>query len=177
MFEKFFFPIKFKFQFYAKNILKLSLIWGDKYLYFVWGMIGLLLIATLLMPKRLTMREDIITFLIVGYFAWVSHILVGIKLDWVDFGPTKKVEYTDWALVSLVPPFLAVLYLNFKKEKLSLLYIIIWTILSFLIEYLLGKIGYMKHHQWKVWYSIPVYFAAYFALHWFFNKVIKSPAN
>lgn len=138
------------------------------------GMIGLLLLATLLMPKRLTWREDIITFLIVGYCAWVSHILIGVKLDWLDFGPTKKVEYTDWVLVSLVPSLLAVLYLNFKKEKLHLLYIMIGTALSFLMEFLLAKIGYMKHHQWKIWYSIPVYFAAYIALDWFFNKVIKN---
>ncbi|WP_066248496.1 hypothetical protein [Neobacillus drentensis] len=143
-------------------------------MYFVWGMIGLLLLATLLMPKRLTWREDIITFLIVGYVAWVSHILIGVIFDWIDFGPTKNVEYTDWALVSLVPSLLAVVYLNFKKEKWSLLYIIIWTVLSFLIEFLLAKIGYMKHHQWKIWYSVPVHFAAYCALNWFFYRVIKS---
>jgi hypothetical protein len=46
--------------------------------------------------------------------------------------------------------------------------------LSFLMELLLEKIGYMKHHQMKIWYSIPVYIVAYFALHWFFNMVIKS---
>ncbi|MEH6955574.1 hypothetical protein [Neobacillus drentensis] len=100
--------------------------------------------------------------------------MIGVKLDWLDFGPTKKVEYTDWVLVSLVPSLLAVLYLNFKKEKQSLLYSMIWTAISFLMEFLLAKIGYMKHHQWKIWYSIPVYFAAYIALDWFFNKVIKN---
>ncbi len=126
------------------------------------------------MPKTLTIRENIIIVPTVGYFAWISHILIGIKLDFLDFGPTKQVEYTDWALVSLVPSLLAVLYLNFERENKYLLYIIIWTALSFLLEFILSKVGYMKHDEWKIWYSIPVYFAAYFVLHWFFKKVVKK---
>ncbi|WP_041967520.1 hypothetical protein [Mesobacillus selenatarsenatis] len=143
-------------------------------MFFVWGLIVILLIALLFMPKKLSFRENIIIAPIVGYFAWVAHILIGVKLDFVDFGPTKKVEYTDYALVSLVPPLMAVLFLNFIKNNKYLLYVIIWTILSALIEFILSEVGYMKHDDWKMWYSIPVYFVAYFLLHWGFNKVISK---
>jgi hypothetical protein len=126
------------------------------------------------MPKRLTIRENILIFTIVGYFAWVAHILFGIKLDLLDFGPTKKVEYTDFALVSLLPSLLSVLYLNYKKEDKYLLYVFLWTVLSFLIEFLFSTAGYMKHTEWKMWYSIPVYFVAYSMLHWFNKHVLRK---
>jgi lysylphosphatidylglycerol synthetase-like protein (DUF2156 family) len=146
-------------------------------MYFVWGLIGLILIVVSFMPKRLTVRDDILVFSIVGYLAWVSHILVGVKWDLLDFGPTKKIEYTDFALVSFVPPLLAILFLNFKKENQSVLYAIIWTVLSIALEFILAMVGYMKHTEWKIWYSIPVYFIAYFGLQMFYKKVIKSNSD
>jgi len=141
----------------------------------VWGIIMIFALVILIMPRRLTFKENIIIFPIVGYFAWISHIIVGVMLDFLDFGPTKKVEFTDWALVSLLPSILAILFLNFKVDNKYLLYVFIWTILSFLIELALSLIGYMKHSGWSIWYSIPVYFLAYVMLHLFFNKVVQRP--
>ncbi|MCM3576383.1 MULTISPECIES: hypothetical protein [Mesobacillus] len=139
----------------------------------VWVLIALLIIFTIFMPKRLTVKENIIMFPIIGYFAWTAHTVFGMMLDFVDFGPTKKVELTDWALVTFIPPLLGILFLNFKTSK-YMIYVVIWTISSFLIELLLDIFGYMKHSEWIIWYSIPTYLLAYFSLHWFFQRVIRS---
>ncbi|MFI8575516.1 hypothetical protein ACIGEL_07360 [Rossellomorea aquimaris] len=140
----------------------------------VWGLILLLVVALSMMPKRLTVRENLIMFPFVGYFAAVAHVLVGLLLDYVDFGPTKSVEFSDFALVAFAPSFIALLFLNFMKQDKHLLYVIIWTIFSFLIEVLFSLNGYMKHLEWKIWYSIPVYLVAFFLLHLFFQHVVRN---
>ncbi|MGG1631201.1 hypothetical protein [Rossellomorea sp. NRS-1567] len=140
----------------------------------VWGLILLLVVALSMMPKRLTVRENLIMFPFVGYFAAVAHVLVGLLLDYVDIGPTKSVEFSDFALVAFAPSFIALLFLNFMKQDKHLLYVIIWTIFSFLIEVLFSLNGYMKHLEWKIWYSIPVYLVAFFLLHWFFQHVVRN---
>ncbi len=113
-------------------------------------------------------------FPFVGYFAAVAHVLVGLMLDYVDFGPTKSVEFSDFALVAFAPSLIALLFLNFMKQEKHLLYVIIWTIFSFLIELLLSINGYMKHLEWKIWYSIPVYLLAFFLLQWFFQRIVRN---
>ncbi|MGM0829326.1 MAG: hypothetical protein ACQEU4_13995 [Bacillota bacterium] len=140
----------------------------------VWGLIVFLVVALMIMPKRLTVRENLIMFPFVGYFAAVAHILVGLMLDYVDFGQTKSVEFSDFALVVFTPSFIALLFLNFMKPDKPLFYVLIWTIFSFFLEILLSFNGYMKHLEWKIWYSIPVYVVAFFLLHWFFQHVVRN---
>ncbi|MGM0751544.1 MAG: hypothetical protein ACQET6_06395 [Bacillota bacterium] len=140
----------------------------------VWGLILFLVIAMMFVPKRLTVRENLIMFPFVGYFAAVAHVLVGLMLDYVDFGPTKSVEFSDFALVAFAPSFIALLYLNMLKPDKSVFYVLIWTFFSFFIELLLSYNGYMKHLEWKIWYSIPVYLVAFFTLHWFFQRVVRD---
>jgi len=140
----------------------------------VWGLILFLVVALLVMPKRLTVKENLIMFPFVGYFAAVAHILVGIMVDLVDFGPTKSVEFTDFVLVAFAPSFIALLFLNFMKPDKPLIYTMIWTVFSFLLEVLLSFNGYMEHLEWKIWYSIPVYIVAFLTLHWFFQYVVRN---
>ncbi len=147
---------------------------GCYYLLWVWGIILFLVFAIIVSPKRLTLRESLVIFTTVGYFAWDAHIIIGFMLDFLDFGPTKKVEFTDWALVSFVPPLIAILFLNLKKTDNYLLYALIWTVISFFLEWLLSRVGYMKHLEWKIWYSIPVYFLAYLLLPWYLKEGIKK---
>lgn len=116
-------------------------------------------------------------FPFVGYFAAVAHILVGLKLDYVDFGLTKSVEISDFALVALAPSFIALLFLNFMKPDKPLFYVLLWTVFSFLLEVLLSFNGYMEHLEWKIWYSIPVYIVAFLTLHWFFEHVVRNASK
>ncbi|MGV2941516.1 hypothetical protein AB5I83_18080 [Mesobacillus sp. LC4] len=140
---------------------------------FVWGMIVVLILLITILPRRLSLKEVIILFPIIGYFAWTAHIVVGIMLDFVDFGPTKKVEFTDWALVTFIPSLMGILFLNFKMNRL-IFYIVVWTVISFSIELFLDVIGYMKHTEWSILYSIPTYLLAFYLLHRFYESVIKT---
>ncbi len=67
--------------------------------------------------KKLTWRENILAIPVVSYCAWIAHFLIAVKLDFVDFGPTKEVEYPDFFLVTLIPPLLAITYLNYLKNN------------------------------------------------------------
>lgn len=139
-----------------------------------WIILAVLIIVLFFMPKRLTLKENILVFASIGYIAWNSHMIIGVMLDLLDFGRSKEVEFIDWLFVTLSPPLIAVLYLNFKKTDRYLLYAIGWTILSFFFEWSLVLSGYMKNVGWKTWYAIPVYLAIYLFLPWFLNTVIRG---
>ncbi len=62
-------------------------------------------------------KVNIIIIPTVGYFAWISHIIVGLIIDLYDMGPSKKIGMADWALITFVPSFIAVVFLNFKKTN------------------------------------------------------------
>lgn len=146
-------------------------------MYVLWITFAVLIIFLFVMPKTLTWRENILVIPLVSYCAWIAHFLVAVKLDFVDFGPTKEVEYSDFFLVTLTPPLLAITYLNYLKNKHYIMYAVIWSVVSFFIEYLLSQSGFMKHHEWKLWYSLPVYLLSYLGLKVVYNKLIKCPSR
>ncbi|MCM3537931.1 hypothetical protein [Priestia endophytica] len=139
-----------------------------------WIFVIILILAVLFMPKRLTFRENMIVFFSVGYFAWIAHLSTGLMADLYDLGSTKKVEFDDWLMVTLVPSLISIVYLNFKKRDYGFLYIVIWTILSTLGEFTLVQLEYMRYQGWKLWYSIPVYLLAYLILPWYLNSIIRK---
>ncbi|WP_134686738.1 hypothetical protein [Brevibacillus migulae] len=138
-----------------------------------WISLVVLVSAILFIPKRLTLKENVLVFLSVGYIVWNGHVVVGIMLDLYDFGPSGKVGFLDWLFVNLAPAITALLYLNLKSDK-NLLYALTWAILSFLYEWGLVQSGFMKNHGWKTWYSIPVYVMGYLFLPWFLHNVIRK---
>lgn len=133
-----------------------------------------LILAVISMPKRLIFRENLIVFFSVGYFAWIAHLSIGLMADFYDLGSTKKVEFDDWLMVTLVPSLISIVYLNFKKRDYSFLYIVTWTILSTLGEFTLVQLEYRRYHEWKLWYSIPVYLLSYLILPWYLNRIIRK---
>lgn len=138
-----------------------------------WVSLTVLVLAVLFMPKRLTLRENILVFATIGYIVWNGHLIVGIMLDLYNLGRSEKIEFLDWLLVTLAPALIAVLYLNFKKTDKYLLYAVTWAILSFFFEWGLVFSDYMDNIGWKTWYSIPVYLMAFLFLPWFLNVVIR----
>ncbi|WHY69367.1 hypothetical protein [Neobacillus sp. SuZ13] len=117
---------------------------------YICAILVVLIIAIIFMPKRLTLKENIIIVPTVGYFAWISHIIVGLILDLYDMGTTKKIDMSDWTLVTFVLSFMAVVFLNFKKTNKLFVYTLFWTVLSALAEFVLTKSGYMKYHGWSI---------------------------
>lgn len=148
-----------------------------RFMYVLWITFAILIIFLFVMPKKLTWRKNILAIPVVSYCAWIAHFLIAVKLDFVDFGPTKEVEYPDFFLVTLIPPLLAITYLNYLKNNHYMMYAVIWSVGSFLIEYLLSLSGFMKHYEWRLWYSLPVYLLCYLGLKVVYNKLIKCPSQ
>ncbi|MEH7335134.1 hypothetical protein V7161_21130 [Neobacillus drentensis] len=134
----------------------------------------LLFIYALFMPKKeIGWREFYITFGFIGYFAWISDSLFGKMFDLVDFGNPKVTGIGEFLSYSLIPSSLAVIYLNYFKKTNKWMLVIIFTIISTLIEWGMRKAGYMKVHGWSFILSIPLYLVVYSFLLPLHRKIIK----
>ncbi|MEC2074523.1 hypothetical protein [Metabacillus fastidiosus] len=116
------------------------------------------LVYLLFMPKRLTWREIYFTFGIVAVVAIVVDVFLMMNyLDIFDLGRDPKQEgIGDLIAYGVVPACYAIIFLNYFKEEKKWMYVILFTILSFLSEWMLVQVGYMKLKGWHTWYSIPV---------------------
>jgi hypothetical protein len=138
--------------------------------------ISVLVLVVFFMPKRLTVKENILIFATVGYLAWNANLLAGVLLNLFDLGPTPKVDPSDILLVSFVPSLIAILALNFMTNNIWA-YVIGWSAFSLFYEWLTVYVGYMKNLGWKTWYSIPVYIVVFFLLKWYLNYIRMGTNN
>lgn len=125
--------------------------------------LGIVLLSyALLMPKKeISWRELYITIGVVGFATWVSDSIFAKYLDLVDFGDPNIVGIGEFITYNFVPSSLSVIYLNyFTRDRIWKL-AIIFTVLSFLIEWAVVKAGYMKLTHWNHLFSIPIFFLVY----------------
>lgn len=127
----------------------------------VTGVIALLFI--LLMPKRqMNWRGIYITFGVIGYITLMLDVfIVGEYFDLFDIGDPGLEGIGDLMTYAIIPSCLAVAYLNYFDRKNKWLYVALFTIISFLFEWWLTQVGYMRLKGWQNWYSIPVYIIVY----------------
>ena len=128
----------------------------------VTGAIALLFI--LFMPKRqMNWRGIYITFGVIGYVTLMLDVfIVGEYFDLFDIGSQDPEGIGDLMTYAVIPSCLAVAYLNFFDRKNIWLYVALFTAISFLFEWELTHVGYMKLKGWQNWYSIPVYIIVYY---------------
>jgi hypothetical protein len=138
--------------------------------------ISVLTLAVFFMPKRLTLKENILIFATVGYMSWNADLLAGVLLNLFNLGPTPKVDPSDILLISFVPSLIAILSLNFMTNNIWA-YVIGSSAFSFFYEWLTVYVGYMKNLGWKTWYSIPVYIVVFFLLKWYLNYIRMGTNN
>lgn len=130
-------------------------------MWYPYTLIVLFLLIVLFMPKRLTWREMYFSFGIIGLSTWLGDILVGDVFKAFQLGPSSKTYIIDYLFVTIIPPAIGLIYLNFLIYNKSILYKWVWVTLSFLLE--LGAVlsGYMTNKGWKTWYSIPVFIVVF----------------
>lgn len=121
------------------------------------GIIALLFIV--LMPKRqMNWRGIYITFGVIGYVTLMLDVfIVGEYFDLFDIGDPGLEGIGDLMTYAIIPSCLAVAYLNYFDRKRIWLYVALFTVISFLFEWELTRVGYMRLKGWQNWYSIPVY--------------------
>jgi hypothetical protein len=140
--------------------------------------IGLLLYALLMPKKEISWRELYITLGVVGFATWVSDSIFAKYLDLVDFGDPNIVGIGEFITYNLVPSSLSVIYLNYLNRDHKWKLVIIFTVISFLIEWAVVKIGYMRLTHWNHLYSVPIFFLVYsymLPLHLKLIKCNKEP--
>ncbi|MFS0778112.1 hypothetical protein ABC255_19190 [Neobacillus sp. 3P2-tot-E-2] len=144
--------------------------------------LGLILfLYALLMPKKeISWRELYITMGVIGFLTWVSDSIFAKYLDLVDFGNPKIVGIGEFITYNFLPSSLSVIYLNYLKKSNKWILVIIFTVISFLIEWSVEKVGYMKLTNWNHLFSIPIFFLVYsyiLPLHFRIIKCSKDKIN
>ncbi|WP_426451948.1 hypothetical protein ACP26L_07680 [Paenibacillus sp. S-38] len=114
------------------------------------------------MPKRINWREIYLTFGLIAGLVWVVDTVFAIWLDLFDIGDPTKRGIGEFFLYAIIPPCLAVIYLNFYQERNKFLHTLLFTALSGLVEWGAVAVGLMKETHWNTLYSLPVFLAVYY---------------
>ena len=124
---------------------------------------AIVLLFVLFMPKRqINWRGIYLTFGVVGFVALMLDIfIVAEYFDLFDIGDPNIEGFGDLVTYGIIPACLAVAYLNYFDRKNKWLYVFLFTLVSFLFEWGLTQVGYMKLKGWQNWYSIAVYLIVY----------------
>ncbi|NPV92169.1 MAG: hypothetical protein HPY50_15485 [Firmicutes bacterium] len=138
------------------------------------GVIALLFVV--LMPKkRLNWMGIYLTFGVVGYVTIMLDIFIlGQYVDLFDIGDPFLEGIGDLFTYTIIPPCLAVIFLNYFDRLQKWWYVAFFMAVSFSYEWVLTRLGFMVLKGWQNWYSIPVYFLVYsYWLPWHFG-LLKS---
>ncbi|MBD1382018.1 hypothetical protein [Metabacillus arenae] len=148
--------------------------------WYVWTLVLISILTILMMPKKnLTWAGVFITLSVGGYLAWFSNSVIGSSIDLFDLAQKKTTEFSDASLLTFVPPCIATIYVNFYNPQKGWFFAITFTLVCFVLEWLLVIVGYMENINWKTWYGIPVYFFFFkfffpFLLRLLSKKLVKT---
>lgn len=77
--------------------------------------------------------------------------MAGSVLDLFDLAKKNTTELSDSILLSFIPAFISVIYVNYYNSQKKWIFAFIFTLLSFVLELGLVKVGYMKNNNWETW--------------------------
>lgn len=133
-----------------------------------------LLLWALFMPKKgISWRELYFTTGVIVAVTWVADTIFAKYLDFVDFGDPNLVGLGELITYNVVPSSLSVIYLNYLNRDNKWKLVIIFTVISFFIEWVVGKVGYMKLIHWNHLFSIPIFFLVYSYILPLHYKILK----
>ena len=111
-------------------------------------------------PKKLSFAEMYCTSIFAILFNALVEVYLDLRLDLYGYfnkGPDYQMGFV---LVGIFPPF-SMIYLNGfpygKKYLIKLIYIVIWTIISVIYDYLSVKSGLLYYRKWSLLYSAMCY--------------------
>ncbi|TDB53735.1 hypothetical protein [Bacillus sp. CBEL-1] len=130
---------------------------------------GALFLYSLIMPKReINWVDYYVTFSFIGYIAWVINSLVGRMFDLVDLGDKNVTGIGEFVSYSIIPSALAVIYVNYATAKNRWSLVVLFTVISTLIEWGMIAVDYLHIKNWSFFaFSIILYFIVFaFVLPW-----------
>lgn len=136
-----------------------------------------LFLFMLFMRKRLSWREILFIYGIIGFLTWMTDNFVAGIIDAFDLGDPQKEGIGEIFTYGIIPPSLAVISLNYKGNK-KWVSAIFFTVLSLLFEWGLVQVGYMKLKGWVTIWSSPVYLGMFgLILPWLLGLLRKEHGN
>lgn len=139
------------------------------------------IISVWLIPKRISIMEMYTTSFFALFLATMSELFLDIKLELYGFFETG----VDWEYILIyifIYPAVNILFLNFYPFQKLLLnkagYVLLWTILTTLFEYLSLQTEVYYYKEWKLEYSMMCYPFIYVVLILNLNLIRKlSPRS
>lgn len=139
---------------------------------FLTGSISLYLSITT--TKNISRREWFLLFGMVGFYGWMANIIFFYILDLMDSGKPSIGGLPDIFMFVIGPATSAILFLNRYNTPTKLKRVLLFSLASFLVEYILGKLGFLKLKRWKPFYSIPFYLLAFWVVLPWTLKLIRK---
>lgn len=118
------------------------------------------IVIVLLMPKRLKISEMYTTSYFAVFLASLTDIYLDAKLDLYGFF-NKGIDWLYIPIFVIIYPAVNIIFLNFfpyRKPNLNkIIYILIFSILTLIIEYISSLTNVFYHNEWKLWHSAICY--------------------
>ena len=114
------------------------------------------------LPKRFPLTITLlILFFGMAYVQVTDHILAGASYNLYDINDSGKFEWFDLIGWFIYPPFgyFFVYFLDkwsFRGLQIFL-YILGWSLIAMLVEWISLKFNMFKYYHWNFFYSYPVY--------------------
>ncbi len=147
--------------------------------WYVWSLVIISILFVLIMPKKnLTWVGIFITFVFSAGLTWTFDTISMSTFNLFDLAKKISIELTDALLIGVVPASIATIFVNFYKPHKKWIFVFIFTLLCFVLEFGLVLFGYMKNNSWNTWYGIPVYFIIFtFFFPWYVKLLSKQLVN
>ncbi|AUJ27010.1 MULTISPECIES: hypothetical protein [Virgibacillus] len=125
--------------------------------------ISIILVLTILfIPKKhITWKELYATFGIVAFITWLSDSLVARTLDLIHLADPKTAGLAEILVYTFVPSSLAILFINYYTHKNKWFLVVVFTIISALLEWTMVHLDYLKYTGWNPFVSIAAYIIAF----------------
>jgi hypothetical protein len=121
---------------------------------------SILLFLSVTTTKNISRREWILLFGMIGFYGWMANIILFFIFDLMDSGDSSIGGIPDIFMFVIGPAATAILFLNRYNTPTKLIRLIFFSILSFLVEYILGKLGFLKLKGWETRLLNPFLFVA-----------------
>ncbi|MCD7034084.1 hypothetical protein LRR81_07550 [Metabacillus sp. GX 13764] len=128
----------------------------------------IIMFLVLFLPRRLLLAEIIMIWFFNYFLAELADFtLARPPLDLYHFNDTRYYDWFDLILYVFLYPPAAYLFVHcyekfrFRGKKL-LLYILLFAIVTTILEGISAYFGVFTYNGWKTWYSIPVYCFIYY---------------
>ncbi|MEH7436711.1 hypothetical protein V7182_04375 [Neobacillus drentensis] len=118
---------------------------------------SILLFLSAKLTENISRREWFLLFGMVGFYGWMANIILFFILDFMDSGDSSIGGLPDIFMFVIGPVSIAILFLNRYNTPTKIIRVLLFSLLSLLIEYILEKLGFLKLKRWKAYYSIPFY--------------------